>query len=376
MLRAVYPEARGPAARPDIHYDYGVSGVQDMLTSWIPLMDIPVRIGGLAVQPGGHLGRRPPRPLSETEPGWATTSYEPGDAIIFHCLTPHAALPNRGSALRISGDFRWQRVGQPAPAEVILGPAAQPPELFSRLFRREPWWEPVPAGLTLYPRAQLVASRRDLAAGPCPPRLAALAAAPGSALTRSAQGRGAFSLVHCGVLGDQPCIRVPNVRVTPSRAAPTTGANMAGTRSSALSRSIVPSGRSSRLWSCTERTIRGWPDTTKVPSMYEMEGTSPGPGGLAGCPVIWRRGPPPGPDIRANHRVSRRLPRPEVTSGWCPFPTVKALLLPYWEARKVPRQFISGFFAVHISSTEDGWLSAYDSNCPPVYAQSVHRFRG
>jgi hypothetical protein len=74
----------------------------------------------------------------------------------FHCLTPHAALPNRGSALRISGDFRWQRVGQPAPAEVVLGPGAQPPELFSRLFRREPWWEPVPAGLTLYPRAQLV----------------------------------------------------------------------------------------------------------------------------------------------------------------------------------------------------------------------------
>ena len=158
VLRAVYPEH--PRARPRgryIHYDYGVSGVQDMLTSWIPLMDIPVRIGGLAVQPGGHLGPpRTPRPLSETEPGWATTSYQPGDAIVFHCLTPHAALPNRGSALRISGDFRWQRVGQPAPAEVILGPAAQPPELFSRLFRREPWWEPVPAGLTLYPRAQMV----------------------------------------------------------------------------------------------------------------------------------------------------------------------------------------------------------------------------
>ena len=89
VLRAVYPER--PEARPRgryIHYDYGVSGVQDMLTSWIPLMEIPVRIGGLAVQPGGQLGPpRRPRPLSDTEPGWATTSYEPGDAIIFHCLT-------------------------------------------------------------------------------------------------------------------------------------------------------------------------------------------------------------------------------------------------------------------------------------------------
>ena len=88
--------------------------------------------------------------------------------IIFHCLTPHAALPNRGSALRISGDFRWQRAGQPAPAELVLGPAAQPPELFSRLFRREPWWEPVPAGLALYPRAQLVS------APPGPSRLIAV----------------------------------------------------------------------------------------------------------------------------------------------------------------------------------------------------------
>jgi len=103
-----------------------------------------------------------------TEPGWATTSYEPGDAIIFHCLTPHAALPNTGSALRISGDFRWQRPDQPAPAELILGPKARPPELFSRLFSGQQWWEPVPAGLALYPRAEMVG------APPGPSRLVAM----------------------------------------------------------------------------------------------------------------------------------------------------------------------------------------------------------
>jgi hypothetical protein len=158
VLRAVYPER--PVERPRgryIHYDYGVAGIQDMLTSWVPLMDIPVRIGGLAVRPGGHLGPPGrPRPLGTAEPGWATTSYEPGDVIIFHCLTPHAALPNTSSSLRISGDLRLQRPDQPAPLELIFGPRCEPPELFSRLFSRERWWEPVPAGLALYPRSEMV----------------------------------------------------------------------------------------------------------------------------------------------------------------------------------------------------------------------------
>src|SRR5580698_6344791 len=165
VLRAVYPER--PQSRPRgryVHYDYGVSGVQDMLTSWVPLMDIPVRLGGLAVQPGGQLGPpKRPRPLTGSEPGWATTDYRPGDAIIFHCLTPHAALPNHGSALRLSGDFRWQLPDKPAPAEMVLGPLAgrtgpdQPPELFYRMFSRQRWWEPIPTGITLRPRAELAA---------------------------------------------------------------------------------------------------------------------------------------------------------------------------------------------------------------------------
>jgi Phytanoyl-CoA dioxygenase (PhyH) len=140
-----------------VHYDYGVAGVQDMLTTWIPLMDIPVRLGGLAVQPGGHLDRlQAPRVLGRTERGWATTSYQPGDVILFHSLTPHAALPNDGTVLRLSGDFRWQLPDQPVPAEMVLGRTGQSWELFSRMFRYQRWWEPVPPGLALYPRSQLV----------------------------------------------------------------------------------------------------------------------------------------------------------------------------------------------------------------------------
>jgi len=44
--------------------------------------------------------------------------YRLRDVIIFHCLTPHAALPNTGSVLRLSGDFRWQLADRPAPTEV------------------------------------------------------------------------------------------------------------------------------------------------------------------------------------------------------------------------------------------------------------------
>jgi len=160
VLRAIYPER--PGARPRgryIHCDYAVGGVQDMLTSWVPLMELPAALGGLAVRPGGHLGPpRRPRPLHQAEPGWATTGYRPGDVLIFHCLTPHAALPNTGAVLRLSGDFRWQPAGGTAPLEMILGPRGRQPELFSRLFRRAGWWQPVPAGLSLVPRAALAAN--------------------------------------------------------------------------------------------------------------------------------------------------------------------------------------------------------------------------
>jgi len=173
VLRAVYPERLGTRPRGRyIHYDYGSGGGQDMLTSWIPLMEIPLRLGGLAVQPGGQYWPpkwpRRPRPLTAAEPGWASTDYRPGDVIVFHCLTPHAALPNTTTvagqaSLRLSGDFRWQLPDKPVPTEMVLGPLARrpegsrPPELFFRLFGNQPWWEPIPPGLVLRPRAELAA---------------------------------------------------------------------------------------------------------------------------------------------------------------------------------------------------------------------------
>jgi Phytanoyl-CoA dioxygenase (PhyH) len=159
VLRAIYPERLPEATRGRyIHRDYAVSGVQDMLTTWVPLSDIPVRLGGLAVRPGSHLDPpRRPRLLGQDEPGWATADYRAGDALVFHCLTAHAALPNQDTMLRLSGDFRWQSSDQPVPAQLVLGNQGQQWEIFSRLFAREPWWEPVPAGMTLVPRERLIA---------------------------------------------------------------------------------------------------------------------------------------------------------------------------------------------------------------------------
>jgi Phytanoyl-CoA dioxygenase (PhyH) len=176
VLRVVYPESplkitHLKIAQPKVpkgryvHQDFAVTGVQDMLTTWLPLMDIPAPLGGLAVLPGSHLGP-PLRPhlLRADEPSWATTDYRPGDVLLFHCLTAHAALPNHGDLLRVSADFRWQAADQSAPSELVLGPGTavgrrpRHPELFGRLFSREPWWEPVPGGLMLYSRQQLLAA--------------------------------------------------------------------------------------------------------------------------------------------------------------------------------------------------------------------------
>ncbi len=68
--------------------------------------------------------------------------------IVFHCLTTHAALPNRENRMRLSAEFRWQLADQPAPRRLVIGPSGW--EIGSRMFGRTRWWRPVPEGLTLF----------------------------------------------------------------------------------------------------------------------------------------------------------------------------------------------------------------------------------
>ena len=86
------------------------------------------------------------------------------------------------------------------------------------------------------------------------------------------------------------------------------------------------------------------------PSMYEMEGpcaASPRPAGQLAwsSPRATRR--PPGPGTRARGRSPGSSRVPGVAPGWCPFPAVKALLLPPQAPRKALRPAISCFSAIH-----------------------------
>ncbi len=145
--RVVYPSRMVPRQPGNfVHKDYG--SVQDMFTCWVPLGDVAHTLGGLAVLPGSHhTSHVSPAPLRRLEPGWLTTDYRAGDVLVFHCLTTHAALPNREGRMRFSGEFRWQLADQPAPRRMVIGPNGR--EIGSLMFGRTPWWRSVTRGLVL-----------------------------------------------------------------------------------------------------------------------------------------------------------------------------------------------------------------------------------
>ena len=146
--RIVYPASMVPRQPGNVvHKDY--RSVQDMFTTWVPLIPIPRSLGGLAVQPGSQRSSRVRyRALHRLERGWATTDYEPGDVLVLHCLTTHAALPNQDRRMRISAEYRWQLADQPVPRRVTIG--AQGHEIGSRMFSRTDWWRSVLPTLSLF----------------------------------------------------------------------------------------------------------------------------------------------------------------------------------------------------------------------------------
>ncbi len=84
-------------------------------TAWIPVVEIPMDLGPLALVPGSHRqGRRPHRhAFSGVEVGdeeaWATGAFAPGDVVLFGAHTIHCAWSNMTPDLvRAAFDIRYE----------------------------------------------------------------------------------------------------------------------------------------------------------------------------------------------------------------------------------------------------------------------------
>ncbi|MBK7711720.1 MAG: phytanoyl-CoA dioxygenase family protein [Bacteroidales bacterium] len=122
------------------HYDvvYMGRGSQNVHTVWIPIGNIPVSQGTLAILEGSHnlesfarlrntYGRidvdrdmisegwftKDPYEITEKFGGkWLTTEFNPGDVLIFGLYTMHASTTNLTDKFRISCDIRFQPAGE------------------------------------------------------------------------------------------------------------------------------------------------------------------------------------------------------------------------------------------------------------------------
>ena len=114
------------------HQDHFFIGPNsDFRTAWIPLMTIDPALGGLALATASHKdgigehvegeaesyilrGRKQKGvPLESITEEWVTTTYRPGDLLIFNSHTLHRALANRSHLIRLSLDTRVQPAGTP-----------------------------------------------------------------------------------------------------------------------------------------------------------------------------------------------------------------------------------------------------------------------
>lgn len=118
----LYPP-NGPVTM--VHQDGFYSpGIQDYRPLWIPLTPCPREVGGLMVAVGQHkrgyfhnIGKPNPFPVVDgvIDPdSWATTDYQPGDLLVVHPYSPHAAMPNTSDRLRVTFDTRVQSAAHPS----------------------------------------------------------------------------------------------------------------------------------------------------------------------------------------------------------------------------------------------------------------------
>ncbi len=147
--RIVYPTSLAPRQPGNyVHKDY--RSVQDMFTCWVPFGEVPPRLGGLALLPwqSDYRPGHPPVPWPVTR----RMGYERLPAGRRSRLPlPHdprsASKPERADCASPSSTD-GNLADQPAPRRMVIGPTGA--EIGSRVFRRYPWWKPVPPGLQLF----------------------------------------------------------------------------------------------------------------------------------------------------------------------------------------------------------------------------------
>jgi ectoine hydroxylase-related dioxygenase (phytanoyl-CoA dioxygenase family) len=149
-MRAVAP---GRGTPPHMDIVFMGRGTTRLFTSWTPLGDIPIEMGGLMIlershkhdrinnhygrkdvdqyclnhagdeEPvmgrGGNIGRggalsNHPAKLRDRLGGrWLTTNFHMGDVLLFSMFTIHTSLDNHSDRIRISSDTRYQLASEP-----------------------------------------------------------------------------------------------------------------------------------------------------------------------------------------------------------------------------------------------------------------------
>lgn len=149
-LRTVAP-GRGTAPHMDIVFMS--RGTTNLYTTWTPLGDIPLELGGLMIlershqhqrlnngygrkdvdaycvnhvgegytkmggggniAPGGWLSKNPVKLRRNLGGRWLTTNFRAGDILVFSMFTVHTSLDNHSDRIRISSDTRYQLASEP-----------------------------------------------------------------------------------------------------------------------------------------------------------------------------------------------------------------------------------------------------------------------
>lgn len=132
VARLSFPDNEECTTPPHQEYPNN-QGTEALYAAWMPLLDCPMSLGGIAILEGSHalgllplsfsLGpgsRRAVLPEEASRLRWLSTDFSVGDVLVFGSLTVHAALPNLSeNAFRLSVDFRFQEEGQPLCANVL-----------------------------------------------------------------------------------------------------------------------------------------------------------------------------------------------------------------------------------------------------------------